>query len=93
MGGACIVGAYSIGMLGSHDRYPLRIEYEIAKACIDGGDARLSRNVYIAKQERCLCALEETMKKISYDKYENSNEEFTSTFREFGVKCKSKGRP
>lgn len=92
VGAACIGGAYSFGLFGSDSRYPVRVEYEITKTCVDGGDAPLFQRAYLAKQERCLCALEETMKKVSYEKYQKSTSSFVSTFRESAAACKDKGR-
>lgn len=92
VGAACIGGAYSFGLLGSDSRYPVRVEYEITKTCVDGGDAPLFQRAYLAKQERCLCALEETMKKVPYDKYQKSTSSFVSIFRESATTCKDKGR-
>lgn len=92
VGAACIGGAYSFGLLGSDSRYPVRVEYEITKTCVDGGDAPLFQRAYLAKQERCLCALEETMKKVPYAKYQKSTSSFVSTFRESATACKDKGR-
>lgn len=92
VGAACIGGAYSFGLFGSDSRYPVRVEYEITKTCIDGGDSPLFQRAYLAKQERCLCALEETMKKVPYEKYQKSTSSFVSAFRESAAACKDKGR-
>jgi hypothetical protein len=92
VGAACIGGAYSFGWFGSESRYPVRVEYEIARTCVDGGDAPLFPKAYLAKQERCLCALEETMKAVPYEKYRKNTSLFVSTFRESAAVCKDKGR-
>lgn len=92
VGTACVAGAYATGVLGTENRYPIRVEYELARACVDGGEARLPYETYLAKQERCLCTLEETIKKVSYDKYKKSASEFVSAFREAAPACKGKGR-
>jgi hypothetical protein len=85
-------GVHAAGVFGTEDRYPLRVEYELAKACIDGGGARLSHAAYLAKQEQCLCTLEATMKKVPFDKYKKSAAEFVSSFRTIAPTCADKGR-
>jgi len=92
LGAAVAVGAHALGVFGTEDRYPLRVEYELAKACIDGGGARLSQAAYLSKQEQCLCTLEATMKKIPFDEYKKSAAEFVSSFRTIAPTCASKGR-
>lgn len=92
MGAALVVGAHAAGVFGAEERYPLRVEYEIAKACVDGSNARLPHDSYLAKQEQCLCTLEAVMKKISYEKYKQSTTEFAATFRKVAPACIGKGR-
>lgn len=90
VGTVCALG-FNWVVSGSDDRYPIRVEYELARACIDGSGSLLSRDSYLAKQERCLCTLEATMKEVSYKEYKKSDTEFLSKFRNFAPKC-AKGR-
>lgn len=92
VGAACVAGLHALRSSWEESRYPLRIEYELAKACIDGGSARLSRELYLAKQEQCLCTIEAATKKISYDEFKESTDKFVSTFRKLSSTCGNKGR-
>lgn len=93
VGAACVAGIVAIRSTGTDDRYPLRVEYELAKACIDGGYARFSRELYLAKQEQCLCMLERTTKRVNYDEFKESKDQFFATFSKFSGECANKGRP
>lgn len=89
---ACGLGVYWVTAHDPEHRYPIRVEYELAKACIDGSGGLLSRDSYLAKQERCLCTLEATMRKIPYKEYTESSDAFASTFRKIAPTCTNKGR-
>lgn len=88
----CIGCAYSFDLLGPGSRYPIEVEYEIIKTCVDGGDRPLFRDTYLAKQELCFCALEETMKKLPYKKFRKNTSSFGLTFRQSVAACKDRGR-
>lgn len=64
------VAGYTIENMLDNNRYPLRIEYQIIAECI--------QHSYSSKPaEKCICALEETLKEV---KYNEINEKFRNVF-------------
>lgn len=85
-------GGYVLAVATDDDRYPVRVEYQIAHACIDGAERRLPREDYVAKREVCLCALEKTMPQVSYREVEKANPKFAEVFRKETNACAKGGR-
>lgn len=74
------------------DRYPLRVEYELAKTCVDGSGFRMSRAQYLIQQEQCLCSLEASMKDITFEEFKKTSKQFFSAFEKHKAVCENKGR-
>lgn len=55
------------------NRYPLRLEYQIIANC--------SSNQATNRANACICALENTMKKLTYQQINHSISEFEALFR------------
>lgn len=95
-GKGVLAGVFGLSVVNyivqSEDRYPLRVEYELAKTCIDGSGFRMSKDQYRAQQEQCLCSLEATMKDVAFEKYRKENQLFFSAFGKHKAVCENKGR-
>lgn len=76
----------------SEDRYPLRIEYELAKTCVDGSGFRMSKAQYLVQQEQCLCSLEASMKDVTFEEFNKASKGFFSVFEKHKAICENKGR-
>lgn len=89
---ALIIGSYGTykidKLLIEESRYPVNIEYELIDSCVNSSRSSLSYARYTEKKSICSCALEKTMERIKYRKFEESEKEFLSRFRESIAICK-----
>ena len=70
------------------NRYPLATEYELLEACVSSSKRPLSGYSYKNKQEKCLCALEDTMNEVSHIRYMASEDSFLDAFKLNARECK-----
>ncbi|RXJ71228.1 hypothetical protein CS022_21440 [Veronia nyctiphanis] len=70
------------------DRYPFRVEYAIADACINSSKNRLRVSQYKDKQQVCLCAVEKTTESVPYSDYKENDNRF---FRELLINARACG--
>lgn len=62
------------------DRYPMSIEHSLLENCISSYEKPL-RNSHIRKKKKvCVCALEDTIKEVSYGEYKDSKNLFTRVY-------------
>ncbi|CAM3474402.1 hypothetical protein [Parendozoicomonas haliclonae] len=59
-------GSIFIDYAITDNRYPIKTEYALMKACLDGDVRPVRYTHYSKKNEICACALEDTMNEISY---------------------------
>lgn len=68
-------------LIFEEERYPLKVEYELVDSCVNSSRIWMSTDRHIKKTQLCICALEETMKVISYKELEKSEPEFLARFK------------
>lgn len=81
-------GTYKADQIFFKDqRYPLNVEYELVDSCVNA--SRTLANTYrqAKKTQVCICALEKTMKVISYKELKKSESEFLTHFRRSISSC------
>ena len=69
------------------DRYPISVEHSLLENCISSYEKPLRNSHIRKKKEVCVCALENTIKEVSYGKYENSKNMFTRVFELKAKEC------
>ncbi|BCO12845.1 hypothetical protein [Aeromonas hydrophila] len=91
-----VTTALIFGAFGAHNidkvffeeqRYPVNIEYELIDNCINSSRPLISSYRYNDKATVCVCALEKTMKVISYDHLKKSEPDFLAHFRRNVSSC------
>ncbi len=89
---ALFIGAYGSYKISDvffdHERYPLRIEYEIVNACVNSSERIVSSSVYLKKHDVCLCAQQATSRTISYGEMEADPHAFTAAFKRNAAGCR-----
>lgn len=82
---ALVLGAYGsykvTDNLHDESRYPLRVEYALVDACVNANARPLPSQSYQRKQEICLCALEETIKEVTYREMRKNHEAFLTSMK------------
>jgi hypothetical protein len=63
------------------ERYPVTVEYEIIDSCVNSTSALMDSVLRRKKTEVCACALEKTMKDVSFHQMEGSGSDFLTHFR------------
>lgn len=58
------------------ERYPLKYEYALVDTCINGNQHGLSWQSYAKKQSTCLCAVEQTIRDVSYSEFRDDQSAF-----------------
>ncbi len=72
----------------SEDRYPVAIEYEIIELCTSSYKKPMKIKNFKEKKSACICALEETMKIISYSDINKDESEFMKEFEKNASECR-----
>ncbi|WPM84995.1 hypothetical protein QNH14_00110 [Apirhabdus apintestini] len=76
------------GGMGFHKakeaRYPVNIEYAIIDSCVTSSGNDITYRLLDKKREKCICALERTMKNIEFDESDDA-----ALKREFSKNIKS----
>ena len=72
----------------AEDRYPVAVEHSIIEACVSSYQEPMSYPLYENKQRICICVLEETMKDVSFKKYNENDAEFLIKFKTNVKQCK-----
>lgn len=62
------------------DRYPMTIEHSLLESCISSYKRPLKSSHIRKKKEVCVCALEDSIKEVSYSEYKDSNNMFIRVF-------------
>lgn len=89
---ALLIGAY--GTYGidktffEEQRYPVSVEYELVDSCVNSSHSLMRTVEYIEKKRTCICALNKTMEKVNYKKFQESESEFLTHFTRSIVSCK-----
>ena len=68
-------------------RYPLRVEYELIDSCVNSSRVLINSFRHVNKTQTCICALNKTMKVISYEELNKSESEFVTRFRSSIASC------
>ncbi|MCC5796304.1 MAG: hypothetical protein JJU48_03125 [Methylophaga sp.] len=75
-----VLGAAGYGFVDwkflAEDRYPLRHEYSLVDACINGNQSALSWQNHSRKQTVCFCAVEKTIENYAYADYRKDQSAF-----------------
>ena len=81
-------GTYKADQIFFEDqRYPLNVEYELVDSCVNASRTLMSSYRQADKAQVCICALEKTMKAISYKELKKSEPEFLTHFRRSISSC------
>lgn len=89
---ALIIGAGGFfavdNYLLSNDRYPISTEYELIELCVSSYQKPMKSRNFSEKQSVCICALEETMKEISYSDINDKESNFIEVFDRKASECR-----
>lgn len=89
---ALIIGMYSGYKADQYflqdQRYPLKVEYELVDNCINSSSVLMTQYYQVEKSKVCTCALEETMKTISYKELVENESGFLTRFRGNLASCR-----
>lgn len=85
---ALVIGAYGTWQFVAETRYPVDVEYELVDACINASQNSMDSARRIYKTQICVCALEKTMKEVSYKEMKRSESEFQTRFRAGVTSCR-----
>lgn len=81
-------GTYKADQIFFEDqRYPLSVEYELIDSCVNSSRKLMNSYRLVEKTTVCVCALEKTMKEVSYKKLKKSESEFLTHFRNSIASC------
>jgi len=81
-------GTYKTDKIFFEDqRYPLRVEYELIDSCVNSSRMLMNASQHVNKTQTCICALNKTMKVISYQDLKKSESEFVTRFRSSIASC------
>lgn len=69
------------------DRFPMAVEHSLIESCISSYEEPLSRSNIRKKKEVCVCALEDTIKDVSYSEYKESHSLFFRVFKNKAEEC------
>ncbi len=72
----------------SKDRYPISAEYELIELCVSSYQKPMKSRNFSEKQSVCICALEETMKDISYSDINDEESNFIEVFDRKASECR-----
>lgn len=82
------IGAYEIDKrFIDETRYPVRVEYELIDACVNLSRVPLTSRQRVKKVKICICALENTMKNVSFKDMQKSESKFVTRFRTSIASC------
>lgn len=88
LGLGLLVGAGAGGYyLAAEDRYPVKVEYAIVEACSSSYSRSMSSLTLANNKKTCVCALEDTMKDISYIRYKIDESAFVESFKKNVKAC------
>jgi hypothetical protein len=80
--------AYSADHISSdNQRYPLNIEFELLDSCVNGSGKAMNKDLKNEKIQFCICMLETTMEKISYQQLMKSESDILTHFKESVPSC------
>jgi hypothetical protein len=83
-----VYGTYKIDQVFFEiPRYPIGVEYELVDLCINSSANIMDSPRRNQKRSICICALENTMKEVTYKQFIESEREFSSHFRNSLLKC------
>lgn len=89
---ALIIGAYGGYKADQYffddHRYPLNVEYELVDDCVNSSGGLMIQYNQVRKTMICTCALEKTMKEISYKELNKSESVFLTRFRGNLASCR-----
>lgn len=68
-------------MFFEDQRYPLNVEYELVDSCVNASRTLMSLYRQADKTQLCICALQKSMKAISYKELKKNEPEFLAHFR------------
>ncbi|MDO8331345.1 MAG: hypothetical protein Q7T36_12850 [Fluviicoccus sp.] len=71
----------------SYRRFPMPIEYELVKTCVEGARKTLTISEYRHKQTVCLCIIDRATKALTFHEYIQSPPKFAQAFREQQASC------
>ena len=72
----------------SNDRYPISAEYELIELCTSSYQKPMKSRSFSEKKSVCICALEETMKDISYSDLNDEESNFIGVFETKASECR-----
>ena len=83
------VGAYQVDktFFDTH-RYPVQFEYELIDLCVNSSRALRGFDAQVEKTNICICALNETMKQMSFREAQKSESELLTRFRKATSTCR-----
>lgn len=81
-------GTYKADQIFFEDqRYPLSVEYELIDSCVNSSRTLMNSYRLVEKTTVCVCALEKTMKEVSYKELKKNESEFLTHFRNSITSC------
>ncbi len=89
--GLGVIGGYEINDsldFWNEHRYPLEVEYALVDKCVNNRTELFTIDKYKEVRNQCLCAIEFTTKKISYNQYKNDVDAFRSSIQYAIQHCK-----
>lgn len=72
----------------SETRYPLEIENAIMEHCRNGHSSLISQETHAKINEKCICALSNTLKEVSYSDVKKDTTNFLRQFDKQVATCK-----